>query len=151
MASMHHSICSEQISHFVDQFYRRVFASEVLGPVFAEQTTQEWDHHLDKMKSFWRSVLLKSGEYKGKPVPVHNRLVGVASRHFDEWLWLFSETSSEVFSEEAVPLVNAAAMRIATSLWLARSADPFSTPPSWKVSADQRIVRSPETERKMMP
>jgi len=128
---IHPTITPEQISTLVDQFYQRVHTSELLAPIFEQQTAEDWEKHLEKMKAFWRSVLLRTGEYKGKPVPVHQRLQGITTRHFDEWLNLFSITSAEVFLSEAVPLVEAAARRIATSLWLSRSNDPFATPPTW--------------------
>lgn len=130
-APLHPSIGETQVSMLVEQFYQRVHGNELLGPVFATQTTEDWPLHLEKMKTFWRSVLLKTGEYKGKPVPVHQRLEGVSTQHFEEWLRLFAETSHEVFSTEAAQLVNSAARNIATSLWLSRAKDPFATPPVW--------------------
>ena len=131
---LHPSITEEQVCRLVEQFYARVFDSPILAPIFEQQTRQEWPVHLDKMKAFWRSVLMKTGEYKGKPVPAHQRLDGVTTRHFDEWLTLFSQTTREVFGPNVAPLVDAAAMRIATSLWLSRSNDPFASPPFWSVT-----------------
>ena len=130
--SVHPSITNEQISQMVEQFYTKIYANELLGPIFAKQTTIEWELHLLKMKSFWRSVLLKTGEYKGKPVPIHQRLDGVTTQHFEEWLTLFCATSQNVYHPHAVPIVNEIAKRIATSLWLARNMDPFASPPDWQ-------------------
>ena len=131
LESIHTSITEEQISDLVEQFYARVLASERLGPIFSGQTSGPWSEHLSKMKSFWRSVLLRNGEYKGKPVPAHQRLEGVTTDDFEEWLGLFSLTCQQVFSHQAASLVEEAARRIATSLWLARANDPFATPPDW--------------------
>ena len=112
--------------------------SERLAPIFIHQTSGNWEDHLAKMKTFWRSVLLRSGEYKGKPVPAHQRLDGVSTEDFEEWLNLFTKTSRTVFHVEAASLVDEAARRIATSLWLSRSNDPFATPPDWS-----RSIRPP--------
>lgn len=129
--SVHPSITEDQISDLVDGFYEKVALNERLGPIFQRHVHGDWDEHLVKMKSFWRSVLLRTGEYKGKPVPVHQRIDGVQTQDFEEWLSLFYTTTQHIFSEEAAPLVNEAARRIATSLWLARSNDPFASPPVW--------------------
>lgn len=136
-AAVHPSISAEQVSDLVDRFYRRVFTNDLLGPIFMHQTTEDWPVHLEKMKAFWRSVLLKTGEYKGKPVPVHQKLDRITIRHFDEWLSLFDQTSREVFAPEVALLVNSAAQRIATSLWLSRSTDPFVSPPDWSMTRNQ--------------
>lgn len=131
---VHPSISADQISVLVDRFYSQVFDNALLGPIFEQQTTDNWPLHLEKMKAFWRSVLLKTGEYKGKPVPAHQKLNGITTQHFDEWLTLFSQASDEAFSPDAAPLVNAAAARIATSLWLSRTTDPFASPPEWSAA-----------------
>lgn len=129
--SVHPSITAEQISTLVDLFYGEVRSNQSLAPLFADNMSSDWDVHLNKMKSFWRSVLLKTGEYKGRPVPVHLQINPIVSQDFEEWLRLFSGVCSKVFSEEAAPVVNEAARRIATSLWLSRSNDPFASPPNW--------------------
>lgn len=129
---LHPSIDAAQISTLVDTFYGRVRADSRLGPIFAGRVGDDWQPHLDKMKSFWRSVLLKSGEYKGKPVPAHFKLKEVESDDFRIWLELFRDTAHEVFQQpEAAELALAQARRIAQSLWLAMFASPFDSPPSW--------------------
>lgn len=130
----HDLITTEQISRLVDRFYERVRSDQELAPLFAQQMSLDWSEHLPRMKAFWRSVLLKTGEYKGKPVPAHTRMTNVDTADFERWLELFGVTVQEVFAPEAQPVIIAAARRIATSLWLAMTADPFSTPPDWSVS-----------------
>lgn len=131
--AVHPSITPAQIAEFVDRFYDDVRANPRLGPIFSREIDGHWDAHLDKMKAFWRSVLLRTGEYKGQPVPVHLRIADIATDDFAEWLSLFTVVSSRVFHPEAAPLVDEAARRIATSLWLSRSPDPFASPPQWSV------------------
>lgn len=127
----HDSITAEQISHLVDRFYERVRSDQELAPLFAQHMSLDWAEHLPRMKAFWRSVLLKTGEYKGKPVPAHTKMTNVDTADFERWLDLFATTVQEIFVPEAQPLIIAAAQRIATSLWLAMKADPFLTPPDW--------------------
>lgn len=129
---VHPTINEEQIATLVDRFYERIMADGDLGPIFREHAGAHWDRHLDTMKRFWRSVLLRTGEYKGKPVPVHQKIDNVEASDFEQWLFLFKTTTAELFEPEAALLVNAAAARIATSLWLARNSDPFVTPPDWQ-------------------
>ena len=132
---LHPSITAEQISRLVDDFYAQVRENPRLSTIFAAHVLGDWNSHLQKMKSFWRSVLLKSGEYKGRPVPVHLKIKEIESADFEEWLRLFCATSKRTFESEAAELVNEAARRIATSLWLSRSQDPFAAMPTWSKSS----------------
>lgn len=143
--SVHPSITEDQISNLVDRFYEKVALNERLGPIFQHHVHGDWDVHLAKMKTFWRSVLLRTGEYKGKPVPVHQRLEGIETQDFEEWLNLFYSTTQSTFGEEAALLVNEAARRIATSLWLARSNDPFVSPPVWPAAKEDMSASSAPT------
>ena len=136
--AVHPSITTCQVSQLVERFYERVLASERLGPIFMKHAGANWQRHLDTMKRFWRSVLLRSGEYKGKPVPVHQKINGVRTKDFEEWLALFEMTTAEIFSTDAAPLVNEAAARIATSLWLSRNTNPLVTPPNWRTTVASR-------------
>jgi len=129
--SAHDSITAEQVSLLVDRFYDRVRSDEQLAPLFQQHMSLDWSQHLPRMKAFWRSVLLKTGEYKGKPVPAHTKMLNVDTADFERWLDLFGITVQEVFTPEAQPIVIEAAQRIASSLWLAMKADPFSKPPIW--------------------
>lgn len=134
--SAHDTITAEQVSLLVDRFYERVRSDEQLAPLFAEHMSLDWSDHLPRMKAFWRSVLLKTGEYKGKPVPAHTKMTNVEIADFEHWLDLFGTTVQEVFAPEAQSVVIAAAQRIATSLWLAMTADPFSKPPIWPATGE---------------
>lgn len=128
---VHPSITAKQIFTLVENFYARVRDDKTLGPIFNKRLEGEWEPHLDKMKCFWRSVLLRTGEYKGQPVPIHLRLKEARSEDFQVWLSLFRETVAEIFEPDAAPLVIAAAERIAQSLWLAMFSGPMDAPPQW--------------------
>jgi hemoglobin len=131
---LHASITVEQIFNLVDEFYFSVFEDERLGAIFMPRIKDNLGVHLNKMKAFWRSVLLKTGEYKGQPVPVHNKIDGITIDDFQKWLELFAQTALRIFDKEAAPLIINAAKRMASSLWLARHSDPFATPPDWQLN-----------------
>jgi hemoglobin len=131
----HSSITPEQIAELVDTFYGRIQDDERLGPIFARHITGEWSDHLAKMKGFWRSVLLKTGEYHGRPVPAHIKITDLTTDDFQHWLRLFRHTVGEIFELDARPLVVAAAERIASSLWLAINPTLYSEQPVWNAEA----------------
>ena len=112
----HPSIDHDQISALVDRFYDRVWADPALGPIFKYHIGEDRTAHLEKMKSFWSAVLLKTGAYKGRPVPAHKKLTEVKTEDFVDWLGHFRTVAREVFSAEAAPIVIDKAERIASSL-----------------------------------
>lgn len=125
-------ITHEQVSLLVDEFYKTIQKDAQLGPIFNKVINGNWDLHLEKMKSFWRSVLLKTGEYKGQPVPKHNQIDGLTTEDFLQWLELFTITTNQIFDQKTAHHVMQTAERIASSLWLAQNRDPFQSPPEWK-------------------
>ena len=139
---VHSTITEAQISDLVNRFYDRVWSDPRLGPIFSGRLDNTREAHLTKMKSFWSSVLLRTGAYKGKPVPAHVSLEEVHSTDFERWLSLFRPVAHDVFSREAAPLVIEAAERIASSLWLAMFGNPFSSPPDWQKTALQEEEKS---------
>jgi len=128
---VHPTITSSQIDELVDEFYRKVRSDAVLGGLFEHNMTAAWDVHSVTMKSFWRAVLLKTGEYKGKPVPAHQKIDGLTRLDFHRWLELFDHTVKECIDPAAGSAVAEIARRIATSLWMSRSMDPMLDPPVW--------------------
>ena len=127
----HASITPEQISELVELFYQRIQVDARLAPIFKKHVPGDWGPHLAIMKGFWRSVLLKTGEYNGRPVPVHVKLGKLDEDDFRAWLGLFRSTVADVFEPEARGVVIEAAERIATSLWLATNGDLLARPPVW--------------------
>src|SRR5262245_3276115 len=116
---LHPSITEAQISRMVDAFYDRVFVDERLGPIFMHHIGADRAHHMRVIKQFWSTVLLRTGAYSGRPVPVHLRLTEVEPDDFRVWLGHFRIIARACFTPEAAPHVIAAAERIAESLWLA--------------------------------
>ena len=131
---LHPSITEAQISDLVDTFYDAVWADDRLGPIFAGRIADR-PAHLAKMKRFWSSVMLKTGSYSGRPMPVHMKLSEVQENDFVVWLSLFRKAARSSFETAAVPLVIETAERIARSFWLAMFGGlvdgQIQGPPNW--------------------
>jgi hemoglobin len=104
------------IRRLVHAFYAKVREDELLGPIF-QRRVSNWDFHLQRMCSFWSSVILMTGRYHGQPMQKHLPL-SVDSRHFDHWLKLFRDTAREVCPPRASMHFIDRAERIAESLEL---------------------------------
>jgi hemoglobin len=108
------------ISILVETFYAKIRHDPQIGPVFERVVKDNWAPHLAKMKSFWTSVILRTGEYKGKPMVVHSLVKGAEKQHFDIWLNLFEETLRESSpSPEATDLFLSRAKFMAPRLMIA--------------------------------
>lgn len=106
----------DYIAAFVDTFYGAIRQDALLGPIFAARIT-DWDHHLGRMKMFWRGVLLNSGEYSGSPMQKHFAIPGLEPRHFAHWLELFYATLRQLERHaDATSEVASRARMIADSL-----------------------------------
>ena len=55
-----------------------------------------WDEHLPLLYAFWRTLLFRTGTYKGQPFPKH-LLLPVAREHFARWILLFTQTVDDLF------------------------------------------------------
>ena len=116
---LHPSINEEQVSNLVEAFYGKVRQHPRLAMLFAGGMSMEWPEHLDVMKRFWRSMLMQTREYGGKPVPAHAKLQGLEPEDFAEWLVLFRETAKEICPPDAAELYIHRAETIARSLQMA--------------------------------
>ena len=95
-------INEEYISTLVDQFYTKVRANPDLGPIFGSRIGDHWEPHLAKMKTFWGSVMLRTGAYGGKPMQVHVGVKEAKPEHFQTWIKLFNETLNETAPNDKV-------------------------------------------------
>jgi hemoglobin len=109
-------ITEAMIAELVDTFYGRVREDSLLAPVFAR--VENWDEHLARLRAFWSSVVLMSGRYHGQPMQAHLPL-SIEPKHFDRWLALFEQTSSDVCPPAAAALFMEKARRIADSFEMA--------------------------------
>jgi len=89
----------DDIKKLVDTFYEKVRQDELLGPVFNERIQDRWPQHLEKMYTFWQTVLMGEHTYHGSPFPPHARLP-IDDSHFTRWIELFTSTVDTLFHGE---------------------------------------------------
>ena len=87
------------IATLVQNFYTRIRGDPVLSSIFDDRI-KDWPSHLERMNTFWRSILFKSGEFSGNPMMKHVAIPRIAKPEFSHWLKLFGETLDDM---EAVP------------------------------------------------
>ena len=87
----------DDVKLLVDTFYGKVRADELLAPVFNNRIEDRWKLHLEKMYTFWQTLLLEEHTYNGRPFPPHAALP-VDHEHFERWLSLFTQTVDELFT-----------------------------------------------------
>jgi hemoglobin len=98
----------------VGRFYDKVRADPLLGPVFNPRV-DDWDAHKVLMTSFWATVALGTGHYRGNPLARHQPLP-IGNEHFARWLKLWRETAHEVLAADAARLLTGQAERIGYGL-----------------------------------
>jgi hemoglobin len=89
----------DDVKMLVDAFYTKVQKDELLKEVFNNVIEDRWPEHLEKMYTFWQTVLLGEHTYYGSPFVPHAKLP-VDKKHYDRWLSLFYETLDELFEGE---------------------------------------------------
>jgi len=103
----------------VRRFYGAVRADRRLAPVF-DARIDDWEPHLQRMMSFWRTILRGEPGYqpgpKGPPPVVHRAIAELDREHFARWLALFEEVALEVFPRDAAEIVVTKARRMAVAL-----------------------------------
>jgi len=95
---MNDIVDKDDVEVFVDAFYFKVRKDELLGPVFASKIT-DWEPHLERMYSFWNTVLFAKQDYRGNPFSKHARLP-IHKLHFNRWIELLTLTIDEKFKGE---------------------------------------------------
>lgn len=105
------------LARLVDRFYDRVRQDAELGPVF-NAAVHDWDEHKQRLVSFWASVALRAGSYRGNPMAVHRALGGIGNEHFETWLRLWRDTTRELLEPGAADTLIGHAERIGASLRL---------------------------------
>ena len=91
---------NEHIEEMVKSFYQKIFADDLLGPVFKDIAGVDLEQHLPVMYKFWGMLLLGQKDYKGDPFEPHrdlNSKVPLDQQLFDRWLSLFSQTVDQMY------------------------------------------------------
>ena len=69
------------IATLVERFYEKVRLDLALGPVF-NAAVHDWDEHKRLLTSFWPSMALRAGNYRGNPMVTY-RPHPIRTEHFD--------------------------------------------------------------------
>lgn len=89
----------DDIKLLVNTFYSRVQKDDLIGSIFNEKIQDHWNEHLEKMYTFWQTIMLDEHTYSGSPFPPHANLP-VEKEHFDRWISIFTQTVDELFEGE---------------------------------------------------
>jgi len=85
------------IEIFVNEFYDSVKNDELIGPIFMQNiSVDSWPVHLERMCSFWNTVLFGAVDYRGNPFSKHSNLP-INEKHFDRWLELLNTALDKNF------------------------------------------------------
>lgn len=118
----------DDIKVLVDTFYGKVREDDMLAPIFDPVLEDRWPEHMEKMYTFWQTILLGERTYNGSPFPPHGRLP-ISEVHFERWLELFYQTIDEKFEGDKADEAKWRASRIAevfqSRLDMYREANPF--------------------------
>lgn len=111
----------DDVSTLVDEFYRRVFADGLLGPVFVDIARVDLAAHLPKMCDFWETALFRTGSYHGNVMLRHYELdqkASLTTAHFDRWLQIWCATVDRLYSGPVADAAKLMATRIARGMAL---------------------------------
>ncbi len=89
----------DDVKHLVDPFYGKIREDKLLKEIFNSNIQDRWPQHLQKMYTFWQTVLLSEHTYYGSPFPPHAKMP-IDKEHFDRWLQLWFDTIDENFTGE---------------------------------------------------
>lgn len=89
----------DDVKHLVDSFYGKIREDLLLKNIFNSNIQDRWPQHLQKMYTFWQTVLLSEHTYYGSPFPSHAKMP-IDKEHFDRWLQLWFDTIDENFTGE---------------------------------------------------
>ena len=90
----------DDVKILVDEFYQKVRKDPIIGGVFASRISDDaWPIHLERMYSFWNTVLFGEADYRGNPFSKHRDLP-IQDIHFERWINLLEETIAAHFEGE---------------------------------------------------
>ena len=102
----------EDIKLLVNNFYEKIREDKLLAPIFNNIIKENWPVHLEKMYSFWQTILLDQHTYTGSPFLPHSKLP-LTKDHFETWLTLWHQTVDNLFLGEKAQEAKARADKMA--------------------------------------
>jgi hemoglobin len=102
----------------VRRFYRAVIADPLLGPLF-ERYGVDWPHHIPKLETYWRRMLLDQTGPSVNTIAAHGpvqRSTPFDREHIDRWLELWEETLDDLYTGPVVEQAKARARQVGRAL-----------------------------------
>ena len=100
----------------VEDFYARIHADALLGPVF-ERHVPDWSAHLEQMTAFWNGLLRGEPGFSGAPLARHLAIDGLEWSLFERWLALFAQSADVCCPPQVAATALERARRIAGHFW----------------------------------
>jgi hemoglobin len=100
----------------VRAFYGRAMSDPMIGCLFVDVAKLDLEAHVPVIASFWETILLGGGSYRGGAFRPHAALHARAplrAGHFERWLVLWRTTVDELFAGPRAELAKAHAERVA--------------------------------------
>jgi len=122
MTDKHDLDSPERIREFIERFYQRVLADELLAPIFLDVAGIDVQHHLSIICSYWEKLILGRDTYHRHTMNIHRALHAkrpLEPRDFERWLTLFSQTLDEGFSGPGAERARKVATHIARNMQIA--------------------------------
>lgn len=86
------------IDALIDRFYARVLRDPLLAPLFTEVARIDVEHHLPRIKAYWRKMLFGDPLYRRHMMARHRAVDAqrpFEARHYERWLQLFETALDE--------------------------------------------------------
>ncbi|OYW78598.1 MAG: hypothetical protein B7Z26_09520 [Asticcacaulis sp. 32-58-5] len=107
----------DEVRGLVEDFYGRVRADDLIGPVF-NGAVHDWPEHFDNLTLFWMTITNGPHpdipNYKGRPMAKHFPL-DLNPAMFERWLELWVATTGERFDALRAEILREKAYRIGQS------------------------------------
>jgi hemoglobin len=126
-AGIHDIETREDCEQLVRAFYGRALRDPVIGYLFTDVAKLDLEAHVPVIASFWETILLGAGTYRGGAFRPHAALhakAGLREGHFARWLALWRTTVDELFAGERAELAKAHAERVARAFLMRLQAHP---------------------------
>ena len=106
----------KDIEILIQLFYQKVVLDPVIGFIFTETVSINWEKHIPLIADFWESILLDNPVYKNNAMEMHydlNKKMPLEKIHFDSWLSLFNQVIDELHEGKIATMAKKRAQSIA--------------------------------------
>ncbi len=119
MQNKYTEITPNNLIDFLTVFYGKIRKHDILGNIFEIHigtNENEWKEHIIHISTFWSSIILKTRNFQGTPMQVHQSMPELRAEHFPMWLEIFHSTALEKYTENMAQVFIEYSQRIGQSL-----------------------------------